>query len=186
MKRIIAIALFACLSAFANAQNAPAGIRLEITEIEQDDNMFSIFTYKDEDGTFAYYLSLGREYKILEANDGEDGIFNASLSHVDETCVWLGATRDEAMGTLEYLLTLFDKDPGFSAEFSGRVSRVMRLGSPTVAKCVVIKRMFGKRLFFLFDNGRYTANAELAKLTVKALITSLKLDAKLHPDRDSK
>ncbi|MBR5736708.1 MAG: hypothetical protein IKX60_07965 [Bacteroidales bacterium] len=183
MKRIFAAAIFACIALFAGAQDIPAGIRMEITEVEQDDNQFTIFTYKDEDGTFAYYLSLGRELKLIEVADGEDGIFNASLSHVDETCVWLGTTYDEAMGTLEHLLTLFDKEPGYSTEFSGRLSMVEKLGKPTVARCVVIKRLLGKHLFFLFDNGRYTANAELTKGTVKSLITAMKFDKKLHPNR---
>ena len=183
MKRLFAVAFFACIAFFASAQDTPAGIRMEVVEIEQDDNEFAIFTYKDEDGTFGYYLSIGREFKLFEANDGEDGIFNASLSHVDESSIWLGANRDEAMGTLDYLLTLYDKDPGFSTEFSGRLTRVMKLGDPTVARCVVIKRLFGKRLLFIFDNGRYTADAELVKSTVKALISSMKFDAKLHPNR---
>ena len=183
MKRLFVAAIFACFALLANAQDIPVGIRMEITEIEQDDNQFSLFTYKDEDGVYGYYLSLGREHRLIEVNDGEDGIFNASLSHVDETCVSLGSTYDEAMATLEYLLTLFDKEIGYSAELSGRLSMVEKLGKPTVAKCVVIKRLLGKRLFFLFDSGRYTADAELTKGTVKSLIAGLKFEKMLRPNK---
>jgi hypothetical protein len=67
MKRIIAAIALACVMLSAWAQDFPAGMRKEIVEIEQDDHEYSLFSYKDADGTFGYYLSLGRVFPILEA-----------------------------------------------------------------------------------------------------------------------
>ena len=44
------------------AQNQPAGMRVEVAESETDNGEYSILTYKDSeaDDSFGYYLSLGR------------------------------------------------------------------------------------------------------------------------------
>ena len=78
MKRILTIIalVIATLPAFAQKQkNIPAGMRMEIVEIEQDDNEYSIFTYKDDDGTFGSYLSLGHVYRLLEVTRNDETDF---------------------------------------------------------------------------------------------------------------
>ena len=60
MKRILTTIVLACVLTSAWAQDFPAGMRNEIVEIEQNEDEYSLFTYKDEDGAFGYYLSLGR------------------------------------------------------------------------------------------------------------------------------
>ena len=161
MKRILTTIVLACVLTSAWAQDFPAGMRNEIVEIEQNEDEYSLFTYKDEDGAFGYYLSLGRVFPILEAE-----IFGGqtSLSHMDETCLCLGA---EPAGT--------------TAAFQcRRSSGGERLSVPDQANCVVVKRFLqGKRLNFQFVSGGRTADVDLTRSTLKALRWNLNLGKKL-------
>ena len=178
MKRIIAAIAFACVMLSAWAQDFPAGMRKEIVEIEQDDHEYSLFSYKDADGTFGYYLSLGRVFPILEAE-----IFggHTSFSHIDETCLCLGATKDEALATIESMLALLEEPAGTTASFQcRRSSGGERLSVPDQANCVVVKRFLqGKRLNFQFVSGGRTADVDLTRSTLKALRWNLNLGKKL-------
>ena len=178
MKRMITTLVLACVMLSAWAQDFPAGMRREIVEIEQNDNEYSLFTYKDEDGTFGYYLSLGRVFPILEAE-----IFGGqtTISHVDETCLCLGATKDDALATIEQLLALLEEEPGTTAAFQcRRASGGERLSVPDQANCVVVKRFLqGKRLCFQFVSGGHTAEADLTRSTLKTLRWNLNLGKKL-------
>ena len=141
MKRILTTMVLACVLTSAWAQDFPAGMRNEIVEIEQNEDEYSLFTYKDEDGAFGYYLSLGRVFPILEAE-----IFGGqtSLSHIDETCLCLGATKEEALATIEQLLALLEEPAGTTAAFQCRRSsggacpcRTRRTASSSSASCRV-------------------------------------------------
>ena len=138
--------VLACVLTSAWAQDFPAGMRNEIVEIEQNEDEYSLFTYKDEDGAFGYYLSLGRVFPILEAE-----IFGGqtTISHMDETCLCLGATKEEALATIEQLLALLEEPAGTTAAFQcRRSSGGERLSVPDQANCVVVKRFLqGKQAF---------------------------------------
>ena len=120
MKKILIALALIFPAFFAAAQEIPAGMRMELAEITENDDQFSIFKYKDEDGSVAYYLSVGREFNVVEAVFGD--VSNISLGHVDETVLCLGKTYDEAQAFLESMLALFDKEPGTSMEFPARLS----------------------------------------------------------------
>ena len=61
MKKIFLMAIAAMMAmADIQAQNIPVGMRMEIAESEQDHAEYTIFSYKDDENTFGYYLSLGR------------------------------------------------------------------------------------------------------------------------------
>ena len=78
----------------ASAKDNPVGMRMEIAESGDDDNETVLFTYKDQDGTEAYYLGLGRVFRILDVLF--DGELNTSFDHVDEVCLCLGTTAEQA------------------------------------------------------------------------------------------
>lgn len=186
MKRILTIIalVIATLPAFAQKQkNTPAGMRMEIVEIEQDDNEYSIFTYKDDDGTFGYYLSLGHVYRLLEVTRNDETDF--TLDHVNETCLWLGADAEEASATIETLLELFDAPLATIKEFPCRLSTgAERLGESSIASCSVVKRLLqGKRLCFMFQSGGHTVQADLTKSALKSLRVSFNLHKKMHKDK---
>ena len=178
MKRIITTLALACVLTSAWAQDFPAGMRREIVEIEQDDHEYSLFSYKEEDGSLGYYLSLGRVTPIVEAE-----IFggHTSFSHIDETCLCLGATKDEALATIESLLALLEEAPGTTAAFQcRRSSGGERLSVPDQANCVVVKRFLqGKRLCFQFVSGEHTAEVDLTRSTLKSLRWNVNLGKKL-------
>lgn len=185
MKRLLITlaAAFLTLSAFAQ-NNVPAGIRMEIVEIGENENQCSIFTYKDDDGTFGYYLSVGYSIPILEIFRDDDDEPSTSLGHFEETCIYMGATRDEAFATLDRFLALLDEEAGTTVEFPCRLSMgAERLGGSSRALCMVSKRLLqSKYLSFLFQSGGGSATAELTKSTIRSLRSALSFDKALHPN----
>lgn len=164
----------------ASAKDIPAGMRMEIAEAEENDNEFQLFTYKDEDGTFGYYLGLGRVFRILDVLF--DGELNTSFDHIDEVCLCLGATPEVAMESLDTILAMFDKEVNTVAEFPARMSTGSeRLNNPVIITCIVKKKFLGgKRLQFNFASGKHSAEADLSKSTVKFLKKGLEFDMKRH------
>ena len=183
MKQLFLTLSLACVTLFAFAQDIPVGMRMEVAEVEDNNNDYSLFKYKDEDGTVGYYLSMGRVFKLYEATD-EDNNVTSSLSHIDETCIWMGATSDEVFAAIESLLALLDKDPGFTVEFPCRLATWSeKLGDHSMATCIVTKRFLqGKRLCFHFVKGRRTASADLTRSGIKSLRWSYNLYLKIHPN----
>lgn len=183
MKRLILSISLAFIAVMAYAQkDIPAGIRIEAGEFELDDQgVFSVFKYKDSDDVTAYYMSVA--YKINILGIFRDDITDMSLDHIDETCICIGDTADEAMAFMEDLLALLDEDPGTTTEFKCRKTNgAERLTDYSTATCIVVKRLFAKRLNFVFESGRRTADTDMNKAAIKALISSMKFYSKLHPD----
>ena len=170
----------------AQAQNQPAGMRVEVAEAETDHGDYSIFTYKDtdDDDSFGYYLSLGRVADFL----GADELLGMEVKNLHEVTVRLGGTTDEALATIGTILDLYDKDLNTTVEFSGRAATSgFKLGEPVTTTCTVVKKTLGgKRLQFLFPEGKRQGRAYLSKSTLKELRTDFKFDIKLHPKQHRK
>ena len=170
----------------AYAQNQPAGMRVEVAEAETDNGEYSIFTYKDtdEDDSFGYYLSLGRVADFL----GADEILGMEVQNIHEVTIRLGATTDEAMAAIDSILNLYDKDVDTTVKFCGRAATSgFQLGDTLTASCTVVKKpLGGKRLQFLFPEGRRQGRAYLSKSMLKELRTNFKFDIKLHPKQHRK
>lgn len=186
MKRILLIIVAAMTLSTAYAQNQPAGMRVEVAEAETDHGDYSIFTYKDtdEDDSFSYYLSLGRVTDFL----GADEILGMEVQNIHEVTIRLGATTDEALATIGSILDLYDKDVDYTIEFSGRAATSdFKLGEAVTSTCVVVKKpLSGKRLQFLFPEGKRQARCYLSKSTLKELRANFKIDIKLHPKQHRK
>lgn len=187
MKKIFVMAAVAILTVMsAQAQKQPAGMRVEVAEAETDHGEYSIFTYQDTDSadTFGYYLSLGRTADFL----GADEILGMQVQNIHEVTIYLGATTDEALAAIEGILDLYSKDAGTTVEFPGRAAtNGFQLGEPVTATCTVVKKFFGgKRLQFLFPEGKRQARAYLSKSTLKELRNDFKFDIKLHPKQHRK
>ena len=181
MKRILTTLLLACMTLFAVAQNSPIGMKMEIAEVGQDDNEYSIFTYKDPDGTFGYYLSVGHVFQLLELFSDD---LSSSLGLVNETCLVMGETMDDAFAFLDSLLELLEEAPGTTAEFPCRLTTgADKLFAFSTANAIVVKRFLqGKRLNFHFVSGNHTADVDLTKSAIKSLRWNLDLYRKLHPN----
>ncbi len=180
MKRFL-LTLAAAFVAFSSfAQNITAGVRYEAVEIEENDNEYSIFEYKDDDGTYGVYLSLGRSFPILEIIS-DDSL--SSLSHFDETCLYVGKSYDDVIPFLDNLLALADQEQGSTAKFPCRLSSGSeKLMDSATATCMVVNRFLQtKRLSFIFSSGGHTAEADLTKSAIKSLRTSFAIYKKLHP-----
>ena len=180
---VVALMMFTCVV----AQNIPAGIRMDLVESEEDSkDQYSIFQYKDKNGDTKYYMGVG--YKIELLGLVRDDITDISISHMDEVCFPMGTTRDQVLENLDSYLELLDKPVGTTVEYLCRVTNGAEgLGEETTATCVVVKRFLqGKRLCFHFTsgNGKRSAEADLLKSSIKSMRLSIKLDKKLHPNKD--
>ena len=185
MKKILIMVAVALMTAMSvQAQKQPAGMRVEVTEAETDNGEYSIFTYLDEDGSFGYYLSLGRTSDFL----GADEILGMEVKNLHEVTILLGATTDEALTTIDTILALYDKDVDTTVEFQGRAATSgFKLGETVTSTCVVEKKpLGGKRLQFLFPEGKRQARAYLSKSMLKELRANFKIDIKLHPKQHRK
>lgn len=183
MKKILLlVALLMTATMGVQAQkDIPANLRVEVAEAEKDDADYSIFIYKDDDGTRGYYMSLGGTRQIFSIS--VNGVTDFSIADVFETCIWLGTTSDEAFATIDTLLSLFDMEAGTERVFEGRTTNgAGLLTDPNIANCKVMKRLIGgKRLLFEFASGKYQCGVYLTKGVVKNLRFGLKTNMKLNP-----
>ncbi|MBR6494503.1 MAG: hypothetical protein IKT22_04480 [Prevotella sp.] len=188
MKKLLTLLLLSTMTlGTAQAQKKqPVGMRVEVAEAETDNGEYSIFTYKDsdEDDSFGYYLSLGRLADFL----GADEILGMEVKNLHEVTIRLGATTNEALATIADILDLYEKDLDTTVEFSGRAAtNGLQLGEPVTSTCVVVKKpLGGKRLQFLFPEGKRQGRAYLSKSTLKELRANFKIDIKLHPKQHRK
>lgn len=172
MKRIIltlTLAFATLIAPAQNRQNVPAGMRMEIGSVEDNNDVCSAFFYKDDDGTVGYYLSIGYQLDLFEFI-GEES--SSSISHYDETCIYLGSTLEEAIGEVDAILALFDKEVGTEFELPCRkLVGVERLGDRTTVKGTVVKRFLqAKRLCFLFaTRGDHSAQVDLPKPSLRSI-----------------
>ena len=187
MKKLLTILLLSVLTlSTVYSQKQPAGMRVEVAEAETDKGEYSIFTYKDtdKDDSFGYYLSLGRVTDFL----GADEILGMEVKNIHEVTIHLGSNTNEALATIGDILDLFDKDVDTTVEFQGRAAtNGFKLGEPVTTTCTVVKKMLGgKRLQFLFPEGKRLGRAYLTKSVLKGLRTNFKIDIKLHPKQHRK
>lgn len=186
MKRIImAVAATLMMATYMLAQEIPAGMRMEIVESDNDSkDQYSIFKYKEQNGNVGYYMGVG--YKIELLGLIRDDITDVSISHMDEVCFPMGSTRDDVLDKLDSFLELLDNPAGTTLEFPCRINNgAAGLGDEATATCTVTKRFLqGKRLCFRFTSGERTVDADLLKSSIKSMRLSVKLDKKLHPNKD--
>ena len=174
-------AIIAAMGLQAQQKDIPANIRLEVAEAEVDNAQYSIFIYKDDDGTVGYYLGLGGSSGVFAITENDNVTF--SIQDVRETCIWLGATTEEVFASIDTLLALYDREPGTVVEFRGRTTTgAERLAESNSTTCEVKKRLLGgKRLLFSFASGRFQCGVYLTKGVVKQLRFGLKTNMKLNP-----
>lgn len=188
MKKLLTMLMFSTIVlGTAQAQKKqPAGMRVEVADAETDNGEYSIFTYKDtdEDDSFGYYLSLGRVADFL----GADEILGMQVQNIHEVAIRLGATTEEALANIGSILDLYEKDVDTTTEFQGRAATSgFHLGDPVTSTCVVVKKpLGGKRLQFLFPEGKRQGRVYLSKSVLKELRANFKIDIKLHPKQHRK
>ena len=185
MKRtILTVAAAFMMATCVLAQDIPAGMRMEIIESDDDSHdQYTIFKYKEKNGNEGYYMGVGNKTELLSLV--RDDITDMSISHMDEVCLPMGSTRQEVIDNLNSYLELLDKPAGTTVEFPCRIDNYAGLGDESKTTCIVTKRFLqGKRLCFHFTSGKRTAEADLRKSSIKSMRVSVKLDMKLHPNKD--
>lgn len=184
-KSFLTLAAALMMATCVIAQDIPVGMRMEIVESGDDTkDQYSIFKYKENNGNIGYYMSVG--YKIELLSLVRDDITDTSISHMDEVCFPMGSTREDVLEKLDSYMELLDKPVGTTVEFPCRINNgADGLGEEATATCIVTKRFLqSKRLCFHFTSGNRTADADLLKSSIKSMRLSVKLDIKLHPNKD--
>ena len=170
MKKVLLIAATIMMALMSvQARDIPTGMRMEIIEADEEDkNQYSIFQYKDDDGTVGYYMSVGRYTELLGLTRDD---LASTFGQYDEVCLYMGSTRANGT-TIEYDCRL--------------ATWGQRLGEKAKTTCIVTKRFLqSKRLCFYFNSGgNRTTYADLTKSGIKSMRLSVKIDIRLHPDRD--
>ena len=184
MKSTLITLIIACVSAFAAyaQKDIPAGQRYEAVELEDGDDVFSVFKYKDADGTFGYYMSVGHTTSSVDISAGS--IFDGSFRKTPETCICLGANADEALETLNGLLELLDQEVGTVKELPCRNTNGVGLLEYSTASCEIVKPFLcGKRFRIAFKCFDHIYESDLTKGNLKSLRNGLKLNQKLQRDK---
>ena len=183
MKKIFFLLVFSVASTLGlHAQkDFPANIRIDVSEVTKDNAKYSIFLYKDDDGTVGYYMSLGGASEIFAISIKGAGTF--SIEDTRETCLWLGATSEETFASLDSLLAMYDMEVGTVREFQGRSALGFdQLLEQNITTCEVQKKLLGgKRLLFTFASGDNDCGVYLNKGIVKQLRFGLKANIKINP-----
>ena len=188
MKRVINCLALLLISTMIMAQDIPTGMRMEVIEVSQgndDEDQYTIFQYKEENGNTGYYLSMEHSIELLGLIRGD--LAKSSFSHYDEVCLPMGTTREEVQDKIESMFQMLDKAVGTKFEFPCRINNgAEKLGEESTATCVLTKRFLkGKRLEFSFTSGERTAQTYLNKSVLKQLRFGLKLDKKIHPGKNA-
>ena len=169
MKRLFFIITLISAALAATAQNRPVEIRDDIAEAEIDGEEYTVFSYTQKDGTFGYWLGLGDIDRI------PGKLF--FLNEVNETCIYLGATAEEALSTLDTIVACFDMGDK-KREFPAMMSIGRPLMYSGTAECFVIKGLLSKRLCFRFTHEDYTTDSYLKKSGAKNLRGTFKFNAR--------
>lgn len=184
-KTILTVAAAFMMATSVIAQEIPVGMRMEIVESDDESSdQYSIFKYKEKNGNVGYYMSVG--YKIELLGMIRDDITNTSISHMEEVCFPMGSSRNEVLEKLDSYLELLGKPAGTTVEFPCRINNgADGLGEEATATCIVTKRFLqSKRLCFNFNSGKRSVEADLLKSSINSMRLSVKLDIKLHPNKD--
>lgn len=183
-KTFFTVAAAMMMATYVIAQDIPTDMRMEIIESEDDSHdQYTIFKYKEKNGNTGYWMGVGNKTELLGLV--RDDITDMSISHMDEVCLPMGSTRQEVLDNLDSYLELLDKPTGTTVELPCRIDNYAGLGDESKTTCIVTKRFLqGKRLCFHFTSGKRTAEADLRKSSIKSMKVSVKLDMKLHPNKD--
>ena len=184
MKKTLIALLIVCGTAFAAyaQKDIPAGQRYEAVQLDDNDDVFSVFKYKDADGTFGYYMSVGHTTSRVDIEVGS--LFDGSFKKTPETCICLGSNAEEAMKTLDELLELLNEEVGTVKELPCRNTNGVSLLDYSTASCEIVKPFLsGKRLRIAFKCYDHVYEADLTKGNLKSLRSGLKWNQKLQPDK---
>lgn len=173
MKRLLLIIALASISLFANAQDSIFRQRLEIAEVddENDDNTLEVFRMQDNG---RYYLSVGH------LGVGGD-VVQIQFDPIFELFIPLGETLAEALETMKTLNGWYKMSRKETKYTEGCLSAAYP--NDKFESVLVTRRQFlaTRVLEFGLDRDGYVRAAHISKADFSSLYTSLRLYKKLHP-----
>ena len=179
MKRIVSTLLVFVWTVVAFAQGSVLKQTLEIAEVEIDDGEVSLSVFDmPEEGQHQYFLCVGT------LGIGDDFI-QLQIDPVFELFLPLGNTLEEAQARLETFKEIAKEPSGTEMETVGTLA----LSNPTTGEpepvFVTSRRFLFQRLveFSVKRNG-YVRATHVGRSDLGALITSVKLYRKIHPDEE--
>lgn len=164
MKKMLVTLVLACMALCSYAQrDIPAGSSMDVASVENNDNHFTLYKIKDNDGNPGFYLSAGH---VMASVSFESLGSSTTFSLPEGSLLYFGATSEEAMDNLDSLLDLFAEQDGAQKEFTCR--------DGSAVTCTLHKGFLGKYLSI--------GETSITKSDVKSLKGSFKISLKLHPD----
>lgn len=174
MKRTLITLLLMCLALSSYAQrDVQAGGCMEVASIENSDSVgnvgfdkqIALYKVKDNDGNPDFFLAISNTTASLTFGT-EDSFTSFSFPSGGGVLLDLGTTYEEAMGNLDTLLDLFNKQDGTQKEWP------CHDGSTII--CTLHKGFLGMSISI--------AETSLSKSDIRSLKTSFKISKMLHPD----
>ena len=158
----------------ALAQESKIPQRLEVVEVEDNDQTYEIFNMP-RDGENHYFLdvgTLGIGTEIVQIH--VDPLFHLYIP--------VGHTLDEVMEGLKQLQSLFKTAPGTSVEKQGCLTPVFPDENELrPVKVTYRKVLLGRMLEFSIEEEDYIRSNHISKSALGSLVSSLKFYRSLHP-----
>lgn len=174
MKRFISILVVLCVTVTAFAQDNVLRQRLELAEVEINDGELELEVFQMEDNGH-YYLSVGH------LGIGDD-IIQLNFDPVFELFIPLGETLAEAVGKMDQLKEFYGESSGTSMEVDGCLSAAYPNDKWEPVKVTSRRFLFSKMLEFSVERDGFIRATHIDRSDFKALVTSLKLYRKIHPN----
>lgn len=176
MKKLLCIlaALFLATAAFAQESGIP--FRLELAEVEMDDDAVNLEVFNmPVDGQNHYYLSVG--------NLGVgDEVVQINFDPLFELFIPLGDTVAEAMDRLTELQELVKTSPGNYVEMPG----CLAVGFPTdqleTVKVTSRRFLLTRLLAFSVERDGYLRATHIPRSAINSLVSSMNFYRRLHPN----
>lgn len=175
IKLAFSLLLIMVLPLFSFAQDHKLPNRLEIVEVENDEEDVQIEVFALlRDGQKSYYLSVG-----------DLGVGNKVVQlHIDpifELFIPLGNTLDEAQENLEKMKTMFKQSKGDTMQVTGCLDLAFPGENLETVTITYTRFMLTHMLEFSVQREGYLRATHITRSQFKSLVTSLKLYRKLHP-----
>ena len=176
MKRILITLALACLTVSAFAQNSILRPRVEITELESNDNIRLEAFYMNDETPRMYYLSLG------DLGIGTD-IIQIGFDPVYELFIPLGNTLEEAIAKMEEIKLLYKMPRLDQTEITGCFSALYPSDEMVPVTVTSRRFIFTKLLEFSRPSGTdgLVRATHISRSDFKSLLSGMKVYKALHP-----
>ncbi|MBP5218222.1 MAG: hypothetical protein J6Z47_04665 [Bacteroidales bacterium] len=176
MKKLLFLIPLLVWSVAATAQEKKIPQRLQLAEVEINDGAVSLEVFNmPKDSVNNYYLSVGT------LGIGDD-VIQINFDPLFELFIPLGETLTDAMIALQQMQGLYKTSPGTFMEVQGCLAPAFPNDKLEPVKVTYRRFLVSKLLEFSVQREGYIRATHIPKTDFGALVTSMKLYRKIHPN----